>query len=820
VKIFNWVRNNIEFVPTWGSIQGAELCLETRAGNAFDTASLLITLLRYSGIPARYQMGTIEVPIEKFMNWAGGFTNAEAAASLFASGGVPSVVRRVDQGGNVVSVKLEHVWVKALVDYTPSGGAVNIRGDSWIEIDPSFKQHNIRSPAIDLTAARPFNRDEYLASSTSESPAAFYRQTLINFVQQNHPGKTLDDFLSDKSIRVFQPSLLGGSLPYRVLVRPPGLSDIPANLRQQVTIDVALPDSPGSSLSYTAFLVQLLGKRISLSFMPASASDIQTATAFQGIYFVPPYLLSVKPVLRVAGLEAVSGSPTGMGKPLSMTIRIRLADGAERIVQNEITAGAYSTTLLAPHIITEGIANALGKELDAGVFDNGFGRLNIDNSDRDAWVAGGLQGLGTYYFNRLDEANRLLNDLYPIGQFKTAFQATVSADVEVSSLFGTPRGLQVKGVSIDADLLEDIAVSKNGGAEAVTAFEKLRGLESSYWEHATLEASGVTPDIPSVSTVRALQEAIARGVQVLKINGGNLAASEPLLQVPEKDKEAVRDAVNAGLEVTIPANSLQLGSWRGVGYIIEDPRTGAGAYQISGGLSGSVIAKTWPGLAPSAPSAPVANRPTAVLAVGITACNSLRCSLGYRWVNDFEVADSIGGTIHSYGYNVYVAAVSAASLTTFVDGTGVQTPDDVLYFIGHGFSGQLVLRASQTDERNVGVGPGIGSRKFKLVLLTACATGGLCPPNIPAEQYLTGNFNCTPRSGLQDSWGNSLLIPVSGSALVGYSNVVEIVASNVEAKLFWSLIISVPVGDLAGSTNSAGGAYLRGDPTATLRVFP
>lgn len=56
VKIFNWVRNNIDFVPTWGSIQGTQLCLETRAGNAFDTASLLIALLRYSGIPARYQM--------------------------------------------------------------------------------------------------------------------------------------------------------------------------------------------------------------------------------------------------------------------------------------------------------------------------------------------------------------------------------------------------------------------------------------------------------------------------------------------------------------------------------------------------------------------------------------------------------------------------------------------------------------------------------------------------------------------------------------------------------------------------------------------
>ena len=33
VKIYNWVRNNIEFVPTWGSIQGAQYCLETMQGD-------------------------------------------------------------------------------------------------------------------------------------------------------------------------------------------------------------------------------------------------------------------------------------------------------------------------------------------------------------------------------------------------------------------------------------------------------------------------------------------------------------------------------------------------------------------------------------------------------------------------------------------------------------------------------------------------------------------------------------------------------------------------------------------------------------------
>jgi len=72
VKIYNWVRNNIEFVPTYGSSQGADMCLQTKQCNAFDTSSLLIALLRSSGIHARYVQGTIELPIEKVKNWVEG----------------------------------------------------------------------------------------------------------------------------------------------------------------------------------------------------------------------------------------------------------------------------------------------------------------------------------------------------------------------------------------------------------------------------------------------------------------------------------------------------------------------------------------------------------------------------------------------------------------------------------------------------------------------------------------------------------------------------------------------------------------------------
>jgi hypothetical protein len=133
VKIYEWVRNNVEFVPTYGSIQGANMCLQAKQCNDFDTASLLIALLRASNISAHYVYGTIEVPIDKVMNWVGGFTDPNAALQLIASGGIP--VTALIAGGTISTVRMEHVWVEAWIDYIPSRGAVQKQGDTWIPLD-------------------------------------------------------------------------------------------------------------------------------------------------------------------------------------------------------------------------------------------------------------------------------------------------------------------------------------------------------------------------------------------------------------------------------------------------------------------------------------------------------------------------------------------------------------------------------------------------------------------------------------------------------------------------------------------------------------
>jgi RHS repeat-associated protein len=137
VHIATWVHNTIRFVPTYGSLLGADLCLRRKACNAFDTASLLLALYRVSHIPAHYVRGKMQVPPAQAQAWLGVET-PEAALAALAGGGVPATLV-TDAAGAVTALQLEHVWVRAYVDYVPSRAEVSHEGDQYVPLDVSFK---------------------------------------------------------------------------------------------------------------------------------------------------------------------------------------------------------------------------------------------------------------------------------------------------------------------------------------------------------------------------------------------------------------------------------------------------------------------------------------------------------------------------------------------------------------------------------------------------------------------------------------------------------------------------------------------------------
>jgi hypothetical protein len=55
----------------------------------------------------------------------------------------------------------------------------------------------------------------------------------------------------------------------------------------------------------------------------------------------------------------------------------------------------------------------------------------------------------------------------------------------------------------------------------------------------------------------------------------------------------IQEAVATGKHALVSQHNVTVGGWTGVGYIIIDPETGAGAYQISGGANGAFLLGTF-----------------------------------------------------------------------------------------------------------------------------------------------------------------------------------------------------------------------------------
>ena len=169
----------------------------------------------------------------------------------------------------------------------------------------------------------------------------------------------------------------------------------------------------------------------------------------------------------------------------------------------------------------------------------------------------------------------------------------VGVDLGVSSVFGIPNAVDIRGVLIDVDYNIAFPVNIDGDPAKVKRFQVLTGMTSSALEHTLFE---FITGVEAVSTVKALQIANTQGIQVHQIDAANITSKLPLIQVSNEVKAEVQDAVNAGKVVIISEGKVQINNWNGVGYAILDPSNGAGAYQISGGLSGGCLSFITQGL--------------------------------------------------------------------------------------------------------------------------------------------------------------------------------------------------------------------------------
>ena len=208
LEMLEYVTNTIEFQPYTGAMKGPLATLQTKAGNSWDTNSLLAALYAAAGVPTRYVAGVIEVTDDQLKDFFG-TRDAAAAGRIMVAAGL-----RHDQYWN----HFKHTWLEALVTVPATGQP------AWVPIDASWKLRDFRPGVPDMLTKVPFGPQEadYLSNPAwqRKSTAEYYEAKVASWLATNRPELTLADVGYDGPIRRQAFTVLPTALPYAVLSQP------------------------------------------------------------------------------------------------------------------------------------------------------------------------------------------------------------------------------------------------------------------------------------------------------------------------------------------------------------------------------------------------------------------------------------------------------------------------------------------------------------------------------------------------------------------------------------------------------------------------
>ncbi|GAB3390632.1 RHS repeat-associated core domain-containing protein [Lysobacter fragariae] len=593
VRIYNWVHSNIDFIPGQGAIQGADLTLRSRQGNATDINSLLVSLLRASGIPARFVYGTVDVPLARAVNWLRARDTADAL-NLVQMAGIPSTLMLMN--GQPQALRLQHLWVEAFIDFTPSRGAVNRQPDAWIPMDASFKQYtrianpldvlgigqwNTQAAANALGQGAQFNPD---GSFTGLNTTAYqaYRDSVANRIAQSTDLTGINDPERGLGLYAIVPSklpVISGTLPFAVSTAQARYPALPASLKHY--LEVALYASQrdiayeNPMLSLRVATVTLGGQSLYVEPKAATPEEELTLKSYadSNAASLPLGSFNVIPQVKLGGQVLAQAGAVRMGTPQFWTAGVVDLQGRISGVWEPYEFAAGSHIDITPDLggMTPELADSFAQDLGEG------DKQPVDKA---------LHLAGVQYW--------LLNDMRASlfargagGHFLRAPSVGVfAAPLQVRYFFGIPRSGSFAGFATDIKADRVAVVHDNP--------DKYREIVQKIGANGSL-AEGMTWDLllsghpgRSLSSSSILTWANRSKVPIHAITEDNIATILPKIQTTADVKSEIQNAVASGMYVIIPEKEFSQGRVQAAGYVIIDPETGAGVYRVDGGLNGAI----------------------------------------------------------------------------------------------------------------------------------------------------------------------------------------------------------------------------------------
>ncbi|MCX7430028.1 MAG: hypothetical protein NTY17_03315 [Planctomycetia bacterium] len=568
LEMLDYVTNTVVFQPYVGAMKGPLATLQTKAGNDWDTNSLLASLYAAAGISTRYVAGVVEVTESQLKDFVGA-RDGLAAATILAEAGLA-----YDQYWN----RFKHTWLEALVTVPATGR------QAWVPIDASWKLRDYRPGVPDMLTKVPFSPQEadYLTNPAwqKKSTAEYYEAKVAGWLAQNRPDLTITDVGYDGPIRQQAFPAIPTALPYAVVSQPAETARpaaIPAAANYTVNIKLTTSPTNGSKSLFGDSGVSFTLADIALSRLTIDPVYGWWATLDGSSGW------GWWPTLRRDGVAIATASSFVKGpsaSSLSLKISVTAPAGGttydrtftrpgDRFIAIGLDANQFSETLL---VEKRAMANAQQiKQANGGAVD------------RDQAVGGLLDLAIASYFTAANADEASLASLTSAVADRTIVAlgiATSGPELSFSATAGLqfpylPEGM---GIDVPANVSGAFAIDASTTAIDLTR-NMLMGYANSSLEGLTLEE---LTNFESVSTMKAFQLAVtsAGGLSnLVEINAGNVARIATLLpgmraeivaSIASAVKEGIPGYDGTAFTALVPKKEITVGSgavdrqWRSV----------------------------------------------------------------------------------------------------------------------------------------------------------------------------------------------------------------------------------------------------------------
>ena len=521
--ILDYVHNYIDYVPFFGSVNGATATLLAKRGNDWDQVSLLIALLRESGFTAEYVVGDVWYPLSRLADWTGVNATVNPVAGIFARGGIPAGI--FSPPGNSVVTR---VWAQ-----------VEILGETYV-FDPAMKNYDA-VPGIDLNTAIGYDHTAFLANamdgagsgddfvqnvneSNIRTDLTTYSSNLVDYIRTNIPDTSLVEIISGREIEPMESTVYPTALPFAVQVENAvTYHEIPQMYRHTIRIQ-----HEGIDETYNTY--EIAGKRFTMFY-----GDI-----------------NFEPMLYLDGNLQATGNPTTPPNryPITVTIDHPYAANGGTYCDETNTfylAGGSAYALITNfETVSQDLIDKHSRELSRQLYLGGA-------AESEPVLGETLMGIGLNWFQEVRQFKRILGSV----------TGTINVEHHNAGILGQEDGYFIS-IPMGCDSVSSISDDSNN----VKAAYRTSMAMSSAFEHGVLEQKQGS-DKPAVSSIRLLQINNNLGGKTYLANAGNWDDIQlELINYYPEIIALITSYIQAGYEVIVPQNGeMILNEWAGVGFI-------------------------------------------------------------------------------------------------------------------------------------------------------------------------------------------------------------------------------------------------------------